>query len=474
MEENKPEEQKNPDIDKKEEIIKQEEAKKEQSESKEEPLKKEKLEKKDEQEKKEEQVKKDESEKKEEQEKKEDINKLEEQEKKEEENIPPLTPEEQNELYEKIISYMGGPNIDENGEIKDISYANWVQKNEAMKHLCEAYEVIYSTDDKDIIKINNIIKNNYINSDDNKNLLNPSGIIENHDFACELKLLKWITEDEKHKNDFISLNFNTEIKLNQYNDILPYKYNIVNPDKNGKEEININNYINASFITNPLNNKQKIIIATQTPLKDTINSFWKMIYNYKIKLVIMLSDTKKEEENINDINNINKSYFPQETGNIRNIDISNESKIKIELIHKEEIAPQIAFLKIFKINDEYELKHIQIISWGNKGLPGEIFITNMLIEKIYKNFDDQIKNNEQVVIHCYDGVGRTGTLISIFLIIMCLEQLKRIKKEPIMGVFNVVRKLREQRYSSVTDIEHYKFIYDFALYWIKKNYPLEK
>ena len=134
---------------------------------------------------------------------------------------------------------MGGPNIDENGEIKDISYASCVQKNEAMKHLCEAYEVIYSTDDKDIIKINNIIKNNYINSDDNKNLLNPSGIIENHDFACELKLLKWITEDEKHKNDFISLNFNIEIKLNQYNDILPYKYNIANPDINNKEEISI-------------------------------------------------------------------------------------------------------------------------------------------------------------------------------------------------------------------------------------------
>ena len=89
--------------------------------------------------------------------------------------------------------------------------------------------------------------------------------------------------------------------------------------------------MNASFITSPLNNKQKIIIATQTPLKDTINSFWKMIYNYKIKLIIMISDTKKEEENINDINNINKSYFPQERGNIINIDISNEKKIKIEL-----------------------------------------------------------------------------------------------------------------------------------------------
>ena len=47
-----------------------------------------------------------------------------------------------------------------------------------------------------------------------------------------------------------------------------------------------------------------------------------------------------------------------------------------------------------------------------------------------------------------------------------------MKKEPIMGVFNVVRKLREQRYASVTDVKQYKLIYDFMLYWIKKNYPL--
>ena len=51
---------------------------------------------------------------------------------------------------------------------------------------------------------------------------------------------------------------------------------------------------------------------------------------------------------------------------------------------------------------------------------------------------------------------------------------KIVKNASMMGVFNVVRKLREQRYSSVTDVEQYKFIYDFALYWIKKNYPIKK
>ena len=393
--------------------------------------------------------------------------KKEENELKNEENIPTLTNEEQKELYEKIKTYFGGPNLDENGEIKDISYNDWVLKNEAIKHLCDPYEVLYSTEGMDTNTINNIILNNYKNNKEVNSLLNAFGIIENHDFACELKLLKWITEDEKHKSNFISLNNNTDIKLNQYNDILPYKYNIVNPEKSNNA-INENNYINASFITNPLNNKQKIIIAAQTPLKDTINSFWKMIYNYKLKLIIMLSDISKKEEE-----NIIKASLPKEKGNIMEINVSEELKIKIELIHKEDIAPQIAILKKFKINDEFELKFIQVISWSNKGLPGKQFMNHMLMEKLYKYFNDQIKEDNPVLIHCYDGVGRTGTLISIFLIILCLEELKKMKKEPMMSVFNVVRKLREQRYSSVTDVEQYKFIYDFALYWIKKNYPMK-
>ena len=386
----------------------------------------------------------------------------------EKEDSKEINEEESKLLYEKIISYMGGPNISEKEEIQDISYSNWVEKNEAIKHLCEPYEVIYSTEDKDINEINNIILNNYKNNKENKGLRNPFGIIENHDFACELKLLKWITEDEKHKNNFISMNNIIDIKLNTYSDILPYKYNIVNLDNN-------NEYINASFITNPLNNKNKIIIATQTPLKNTINTFWKIIYKYKIKLIIMLSDIKVEYEK-------NKIYFPQEKDEIMNINEENKDnkdnnnfKLKIQLMHKEEIVPQMATLKIFKINDEFEIKHIQITSWPEKGLPGEDYMFNVLIEKILKHFEDQIQLEPDIpiTIHCHDGVGRTGTLISIFLIIMCLKELKKIKKEPVMGVFNVVRKLREQRYASVTDVIQYKYIYDFALYWIKKNYPLK-
>jgi protein tyrosine phosphatase len=79
--------------------------------------------------------------------------------------------------------------------------------------------------------------------------------------------------------------------LDQYNNVL------INDDI---EDL-INNYINASFISvnllykkGPKTEDNKFFIATQGPLPSTFSSFWRMIYNKKISLVIMLC--KMEED----------------------------------------------------------------------------------------------------------------------------------------------------------------------------------
>ena len=370
--------------------------------------------------------------------------------------------EDYSNFLEMINNYFSGPNKDDNNQIQDISYTEWVEKNSNIKKLCETYEVEYSNEQN---KININQSNNNTLSNNNYKSKNPFGTIENHDFACELKLLKWITEDEKHKNKFIKID-SKEKKLNRHNDILPYEYNIVPLDQNNSDKKDINNYINASYITSPFDNKSKLFIATQTPLDNTISSFWKMIYNHKIKLIIMLSNLEEEKQEKY------KIYWPNNKEEKLKIN-EGDFNIDIELIHKEEIAPQTVLLRKFKINNEFEIKQIQVISWPEHGLPGEEFLVNMIMEKMIKHFEEQRKDNVPVVVHCCDGVGRTGTLIAIFLIDMCLEQLKKFLKKPIMCVFNIIRKLREQRYSFVTDIEQYKYIYYFTLYWIKKNFSLE-
>ena len=350
--------------------------------------------------------------------------------------------EDETILLETIKSYFSGPNKDVNDKIQDLSYETWVEKNQNIKKLCEVYEVNYT--------------------DNKKNLY---GNIENHDFSCELKLLKWITEDEAHTKNFIKIEKKLN-KLNHLNDILPYEYNAVTIDKNNSNKNDINNYINASYISNPLDNKSELFIATQTPLHNTIFSFWKMIYSHKIKLIIMSSDLSEEKEEKY------KIYWPKNKGEKLQLK-EGDLELNIELFHREEIAPQVALLRKFKINNEIEVKQIQIISWKEHGLPDEEYLVNIVFEKIFKCINEHIKEKVPVVVHCLDGVGRTGTLISIFIINMLLEELKKIKSEPMMCVFNVIRKLREQRYSFVTDIEQYKYIYNFSFYWIKKNYPLD-
>jgi len=73
------------------------------------------------------------------------------------------------------------------------------------------------------------------------------------------------------------------------------------------------------------------------------------------------------------------------------------------------------------------------------------------------------------------GIGRTGTLIAIFNLCYSMKLFKdnnnsTDKLLPFFSVFNVVRKLREQRFGMVTDYSQYTYIYKFLSEWILRNF----
>ena len=355
---------------------------------------------------------------------------------------------EEESIFEEIKEFFGGPYIDQNGVMHDISYLTWVENDENIKKLCTPFEVVLPSE-------NNVEKNNN----------NPFGELTKHDYHCELKLIKWITDDDEHKDNFIKVG-NKGTKINRHNDILPYIFNAVPLNLNVKEK-NLDNYINASYIDGPIKTEEKLFIATQGPLKETIPSFWKMIYNHKIKLVIMLSSKLEEAEGRNAI------YWPKEADKPMEFKEKNsDNKIKVELIEKEDLIPDAVDLKTFKVNGDLEVKQMHILCWQDHGMPNDpnlsYDIFYLMINYIKKEREEN--NKAPIVVHCSAGVGRTGTVIAIYIILFCLEYLKKLGKPLIMNVFNVVRKLREQRYSLVTDTDQYQFIYDFSLDWIKKNY----
>ena len=99
------------------------------------------------------------------------------------------------------------------------------------------------------------------------------------DKCIEYMLIKKITETKTHAEYL--LNNPVNHLLNRYEDVLPYRDTIVN--------LSTCQYINANYIiVAPTNSKN--VIATQGPLQNTVSTFWKMVWEENVCLIIMCCD----------------------------------------------------------------------------------------------------------------------------------------------------------------------------------------
>ena len=121
-----------------------------------------------------------------------------------------------------------------------------------------------------------------------------------------------------------------------------------------------------------------------------------------------------------------------------------------------------------------------MINWPDHNSPNEdtgyktIEYILSTINEIKSNFP-----NSPILTHCSAGTGRTGVLIAIYNLTRSFNIIKYInlgidniqnKIKPFMSVFNTVRKLREQRMGMVSSYAQYKYIYDFAFEFIRRNF----
>ena len=60
------------------------------------------------------------------------------------------------------------------------------------------------------------------------------------------------------------------------------------------------------------------------------------------------------------------------------------------------------------------------------------------------------------MVHCSAGAGRTGTFIAMALLKLQIET----KQD--LSIFEVVRKLREQRWGMIKNLTQYEYLYEFA------------
>ncbi|KAJ6668977.1 hypothetical protein lerEdw1_007786 [Lerista edwardsae] len=189
---------------------------------------------------------------------------------------------------------------------------------------------------------------------------------------------------------------------NRYPNILPYDHSrVILMQMDG---VQCSDYINASYIDGY--KEQNKFIAAQGPKQDTVNDFWRMIWEQKSATIVMLTNVKERKE------------------------VPDGCK-----------APRL-------------VTQLHFTSWPDFGVP---FTPIGMLKFLKKVKSLNPTHAGPIVVHCSAGVGRTGTFIVIDAMIDMMHTEQKV------DVFEFVARIRNQRPQMVQTDMQYSFIYQALL-----------
>uniref|UniRef100_A0A8C4I5E0 protein-tyrosine-phosphatase n=1 Tax=Dicentrarchus labrax TaxID=13489 RepID=A0A8C4I5E0_DICLA len=233
---------------------------------------------------------------------------------------------------------------------------------------------------------------------------------------------------------------------NRYKNILPFDTTRVeireaDPDVPGSD------YINANYIRVKGRHvdEGKVFIATQGCLQNTVIDFWKMVYQENTHVIVMT--TKEVERGRNKC----VRYWPDLHGTkefgkvlVRNVD---ERPAQDYILRKLEVTRLDRPLRY--------IWHYQYLSWPDHGVPNEPGGVLWFLEEVNRT-QSTIPDTGPIVVHCSAGIGRTGTIIVIDILI---DIINRQGLDCDIDIPKTIQRVRQQRSGMVQTEAQYKFIY---------------
>ncbi len=185
-------------------------------------------------------------------------------------------------------------------------------------------------------------------------------------------------------------------------------------------------YINANYINSSTSGQlDQKFIATQGPLPQTRENFWRLVWQENTRLIVMLCACKENKATKCD------QYWP---------DVENEAYyfnngFSVQRKDKVELAGPNLLKRTFELvfgeegeEERREVTHLQYLTWPDHGAPEpeDNEIIGLILEAMREEFKRE-QQQEKIIVHCSAGIGRTGTIIAIFNIQLAMEQLAKFK-----------------------------------------------
>ncbi|XP_051854608.1 tyrosine-protein phosphatase non-receptor type 7 isoform X1 [Antechinus flavipes] len=202
-------------------------------------------------------------------------------------------------------------------------------------------------------------------------------------------------------------------------------------------------YINANYIRG-YDGREKVYIATQGPMRNTVSDFWEMVWQEEVPLIIMLTQLQEGKEKC-------VHYWPTEEESY------GPFQIRVQDV-KERPEYIVRHLTIQYQEERRPVKHVFFSAWPDHQTPESAGPLLRLVDEIEESPDTAAKSGP-IVVHCSAGIGRTGCFIATR--IGC-QQLKARGEVDILGI---VCQLRLDRGGMIQTSEQYQFLHHtLALY----------
>nr|XP_006816151.1 PREDICTED: receptor-type tyrosine-protein phosphatase mu-like [Saccoglossus kowalevskii] len=228
---------------------------------------------------------------------------------------------------------------------------------------------------------------------------------------------------------------------NKFTNIAAYDHSRVVLDITDGDENS--DYINASYIKGY---KNTTYIATQGTKSVTEKDFWRMIWQEKVRTILMATNLIEQgREKCT-------QYWPELHKTC------SSGVFIVKNLHEERFADSVIrtfhISEIDKPRDVREVKQFHFSVWPDMGVPKYPSGVLSFLRRVKAS---NPANAGPMVIHCSAGIGRTGTFITID------SMLEMAKAENQVDIFNFVDKCREARMNFVQTSDQYAFIYTAVL-----------
>ncbi|XP_074611759.1 receptor-type tyrosine-protein phosphatase S-like isoform X4 [Acropora palmata] len=254
--------------------------------------------------------------------------------------------------------------------------------------------------------------------------------------ACEYQRLDLITADDVTDIEDDIGRQKKNASKNRFPDIVPLNGSrVILKDAN-------NDYINASYVDTF--RERNSFIMTQAPLENTIEDFWKMIWDYNIGTIVMLNEQKEGGQ-------VYPMYWATEgSATFGEFTVETTSHEIFQDFSQREFS-------VAKKEDPqtvHQVHHYQITDWPDKGIPKNAQCILDVINMVERS--QRKTSNAPLVVQCSDGVGRSGTFCAI------LSVIERLKSEQVIDVCQSVKVIRVNRPKAVNCKAQYVFCYNMV------------